>query len=460
MKKEIDNEIYETEYSRIYIEAEKDANIFNLKCLGALAILSVLSIVFNAFGIFSVQTEIMVISMLTTTVLFCMPIAIYLINDKIMKKSRSVAERDWFRYLIIGSIFIGIGFICVSLSFHATILMAVPPLLAAQYRYHKRMSRIVLVLTLLLVPVSIYGSFFFGSPDRNFIKGMLTDEEAKIFANRLAIATPKRMLELFTHYTLPLLFGIIAIVLLVTGITNRNGRMLNKQTDLSKKIRQEMETRNEMQNRIIDILANLIETRDLSTGEHVMRTKKFVKMIAAAMQQEEKYRYIMTDKVIDMMENAAPLHDVGKIVVSDTILLKPARLTPEEFDKMKIHTTVGGKLISELFAGMNDVEFLKTAEEIAVSHHEWWNGNGYPSNLKGEEIPIAARIMAIADVYDALISVRVYKDAIPPKKALEIIFSESGTHFDPDILRVVEGIKDDLIAAVEPYIEPSAPAAD
>ena len=229
--------------------------------------------------------------------------------------------------------------------------------------------------------------------------------------------------------------------------------MQEKQLELSEKVRQEMETRNKMQNQVIEILANLIETRDADTGGHVIRTKQFVKMIANALHNDDKYRFILTDKVVDIMENAAPLHDVGKIVVSDTILLKPGRLTPEEFDKMKVHTSVGGKLISELFAGMNDAEFLKMAEEIAVSHHERWDGTGYPSRLKGEEIPISARIMAIADVYDALISVRVYKPAFTPEKALEIIFSESGTHFDPDILRVVEGIKDDLIAAVEPYIE-------
>ncbi|MBP5686217.1 MAG: HD domain-containing protein, partial [Clostridia bacterium] len=160
--------------------------------------------------------------------------------------------------------------------------------------------------------------------------------------------------------------------------------------------------------------------------------------------KDETYRNLLTDDVIDRMENAAPLHDVGKIIVSDTILLKPGKLTEEEFEKMKIHTSAGEELIAKLFRNMNDTEFLQTAKDIAVYHHERWDGKGYPKGLSQDAIPLCARIMAIADVYDALISVRVYKPAIDPEKALEIIMSESGTHFDPDIIRVINDIKDEL----------------
>ena len=439
------NEAERKNEREIYALAEQDANLFNLKVMGVLAAMSALSLILNFLGVFSVEIEVMLISMLFSIFLFCMPICVYLVRDKLSKRESRVIESEWFRNMIITCVFVGIGFICVALSFHATILLAIPPLMAAQYRYDRKTFFYVFVATMLLVPLSIYGGFFFGSPDKNLLKG-LTPEEMKVFAERLRVATPKRMLELFTHYTLPLLLGVVAIVVIVTGITRRNRKMTEKHIELSVKVREEMEARAQMQEKIIEILASLIETRDLNTGEHVIRTKKLVGMIAREMQKEEKYREILTDDAIERMENAAPLHDVGKIIVSDTILLKPGKLTNEEFDKMKTHASAGGALIDRLFKDLNDAAFLQTAKDIAVSHHERWDGTGYPEGLKKETIPLCARIMAVADVYDALISKRVYKGAIAPEEALGIIFSESGTHFDPDIMRVVENMKDKLVS--------------
>ena len=146
------------------------------------------------------------------------------------------------------------------------------------------------------------------------------------------------------------------------------------------------------------------------------------------------------------MESAAALHDIGNIAVSDTILLKPGRLTPEEFDKMKIHTTKGGELVKEFFTHFKEEHFYEDAYDIAMYHHEKWDGTGYPTGLKGEEIPLAARIMAVADVFDALTSKRVYKDAMSPEQAFDIIFKEAGTHFDPELVEVLKTIKDEFIA--------------
>ena len=132
--------------------------------------------------------------------------------------------------------------------------------------------------------------------------------------------------------------------------------------------------------------------------------------------KKEKYKSILTDDYIEKIYGAAPLHDIGKIAISDTILLKPGKLTEEEFDKMKTHTVKGGNMINTTFAAMNDIAFLKIAEEIAVSHHEKWDGTGYPCGLSGENIPLSARIMAVADVFDALTSVRVYIKALFRRK--------------------------------------------
>ena len=249
----------------VYTIAEKDANVFNMKVLVTLAALAAVSMILNFLGVFSMQEKVMTFSMTLTLVLLLTPIVLFLVHDKLLAKPNKYAESDWFRYVIISTTFVTIMLICISLSFHATILMAIPPLMAAQYHYSRKTFTIVVIATLCLVPVSIYGSFFFGSFDKNLLKG-LNEEQAKVLANRFAAATPKRMLEVFTHYTLPVLLGMTIILVMVFGITSRNQKTLNIQTELSEKIHVELENRNKIQNEVVETLANLIETRDASTG--------------------------------------------------------------------------------------------------------------------------------------------------------------------------------------------------
>ena len=432
----------------IYKNAEADANRFNLKCLAVLSVITVMAVIFNHLGLFRATPVVMAFGAAAALTTFLTPLAVCAFNRLRGVKTPTV-EREWFHVLIVVCAFIGIGIICVAFSMHAVLLMAVPPLIAAQYRWRRSEFIIVLIVTILLVPAGVYGSFFFGLPDRNLLKSIMTDEESLVFANRLALATPKRMSELFIHYVLPRLLTIAAIDVLSFGIIRRNGRMVEEQFALSEKARAEMESRHRMQDHVIEVLANLIETRDAGTGEHIIRTKQYVGMLAEAMRKEPKYSAVLTDEVIERMKSAAPLHDVGKIASPDSILLKPARLTKEEFDIMKTHSSKGGDIIENLFSNMEDAAFLKMAEEIAVSHHERWDGTGYPNGLKGEDIPLPARIMAVADVYDALVSVRVYKGAMTPRDALGIIYEESGTHFDPEVINIVKKIEGDLISTVE-----------
>lgn len=440
------------ENGSIYIESESDANRFNLKSLAVFALFIVIAEILNETGLFKVPITVMRVCTAVSVALLFIPHTVYLINDKLMKKSESVLNVPAFKHLIIITMYVGIALMCVILSFHGIILIALPPLIAAQYRNQKGLFAWVMAATLLLVPIEVYGSFFFGMTDRNYIKGMMTEEEYAVLANRLKLATPKRMWELFFHYTLPRLFGAAAIVFLASGITRRNRKMIERQIELTRQVKEEMENITKIQRHVIDSLATLIETRDAGTGEHVIRTKRYVRMIADKLSEKDEYKDRLTEKNRELIEDAAPLHDVGKIAVSDTILLKPGKLTPEEFEKMKVHTVKGQSVIQDIFTGMGDEEFLKVAEQIAVSHHEKWDGSGYPKALKGEEIPLPARIMAVADVYDALVSVRVYKNSVPPDKALDIMMSESGTHFDPDIMKTVEEMRTELInEALSPF---------
>mgnify|MGYP003951153393 CR=1 FL=1 len=174
--------------------------------------------------------------------------------------------------------------------------------------------------------------------------------------------------------------------------------------------------------------------RDLDTGNHIRRTQHYVKALAEKLRTHPRFASVLTDNYIQMLFKSAPLHDIGKVGIPDRILLKPGRLTPEEFEIMKTHTTLGRDAIehAEIQLGM-PVEFLSTAKEIALSHQEKWDGSGYPQGLAGEAIPLSARLMAVADVYDALISRRVYKNSVPHEQAVAIIQEGRGVHFDPDI---------------------------
>ena len=436
----------------IYLDVEERANRFNLIALGVLSILVLLSEILNELDIFGAPKTVMRISAVLGVVGFNLAALVFLIHRSV-KKDDSLLRWPGFKCLIILSGYLGVGVFSVAITVHTVILAALPALIAAQYRYQRRLLNLSLVGSVLLVLAGVYGGFFFGMPDRNFLKGMLTEAEAMVLSNRLTIATPKRMVELFTHYAMPRLLGVAAVNLLAAGIARRNDEMLRRQADLAARVQEEMERRTSMQSHVIEDLAALIETRDQSTGEHVIRTKKYVGMIAEAMRDLGLSPETLTDEGIAEMRAAAPLHDVGKISVSDTILLKPGKLTPEEYEEMKSHAPRGGKVIRNIFRNLEDPVFLEMAEEIATSHHEKWNGSGYPYGLKGEEIPLSARIMAAADVYDALVSPRVYKEPISPEEALAIIEGDSGAHFDPDVIRAMGSIRDALIAEAKKPVE-------
>jgi len=186
----------------------------------------------------------------------------------------------------------------------------------------------------------------------------------------------------------------------------------------------------------IECMASLAEYRDPETGGHIRRTQHYVQLLARLLQNHPKFSDYLTDETIRLLYQSAPLHDIGKIGVPDAVLLKPGKLSDSEFEIMKRHAEFGRDALDASAKRLGDNSFLRTAKEIAATHQEKWDGSGYPAGLKGEEIPIAGRLMAIADVYDALISRRVYKAPIPHEEAIEIIRTGRGQHFDPDMADV------------------------
>jgi putative two-component system response regulator len=182
-------------------------------------------------------------------------------------------------------------------------------------------------------------------------------------------------------------------------------------------------------------MASLAETRDNDTGNHIRRTQHYLKLLANHLKNHPNFRGFLNERTIDMLFKSAPLHDIGKVGIPDRILLKPGRFEPHEFEIMKTHCKLGRDAIQHAEDQLGlEVEFLKYAKEIAYYHQEKWDGSGYPEGLAGEAIPISARLMAVADVYDALISRRVYKQGMPHEKAVGIIAEGRGSHFDADIV--------------------------
>jgi putative two-component system response regulator len=200
-------------------------------------------------------------------------------------------------------------------------------------------------------------------------------------------------------------------------------------------------------------MASLAETRDNDTGNHIRRTQFYVRALAEKLRNHERFRHLVdNDKTIDLLFKSAPLHDIGKVGIPDHILLKPGRFTPEEFEIMKTHTTLGRDAIlaAERRLGL-ELPFLAYAKEIAYTHQEKWDGTGYPEGLSGDDIPISGRLMAVADVYDALICRRVYKEGMPHDKAVSIICEGKGAHFDPDIVDAFTKIADEFNAIAKRY---------
>ena len=202
----------------------------------------------------------------------------------------------------------------------------------------------------------------------------------------------------------------------------------------------------EIQYNTIMGIADLVESRSGETGQHVKRTSSLVNKILLQARKKGLWADVLTDDFIDCVTRAAPMHDLGKIVIPDAILNKPGKFTPDEFEVMKSHASAGGKIVHDIIGGVEDKDYVDIASDIANFHHEKWNGKGYPTGKKGAEIPLSARIMAVADVFDALVSERCYKKPMSYEDAFALIEREAGEHFDPQVVELFLELKDEIYA--------------
>ncbi len=229
--------------------------------------------------------------------------------------------------------------------------------------------------------------------------------------------------------------------------------------DLEHRVQERTEEVVRVQDATFIAFGSLAETRDNETGNHLRRTQSYVRALANRLKDHPAYRDHLSEETIETLCKSAPLHDIGKVGIPDSILLKPDKLTPEEFEVMKTHTRIGRDSIAAAQETLGDhSEFLALAREIAYGHHEKWDGTGYPEGLKGEQIPVSARLMAVADVYDALISERVYKKALSHDEAVKVIREGRGNHFDPTVVDAFLELAEEFRTMAESFRDHSSHA--
>jgi len=223
--------------------------------------------------------------------------------------------------------------------------------------------------------------------------------------------------------------------------------------DIDELIRERTAQIKRLQNGIVTVLADVVEERDKDTGGHNDRTAKYVRILLKAMEERGVYADEIREWDMEMVVSSARLHDVGKVHIFDTVLNKPGKLDNKEYEEMKLHATEGAQIIDRMIEQTGEEAFLHNAKLFAEYHHERWDGSGYPHGLAGTDIPLQGRIMAIADVYDALVSLRPYKEAFSNEEAVQIIRTTAGKHFDPKIVEVFLEVKDQFKAVKEAFLQ-------
>ncbi len=408
-----------------YIKTDTASNKFNLKALLFIVVIFIFIWVMNVLGIFINDVR-----LFRNAAIYMFPVIVAVcIYFKIAGFGRPEGK-----YILLVSLVFIINVTYMFLTYHVVMVLLFPMIFAALYR-RKSILRITYALNVIGVFIATPLSYTRGLCDANTVlmtTGYLSEFIELFPTMEPIVVTPVVSLELF--YALPRCLIMLGVIPLLTHITVVIDQQTNKVLEEQEKNLKLSREQQEIQEKIIFSLSNIIESRDQITGDHIHNTSEYVAFIAGKLLEEGAFPDVLTPEYADLAVKAAPLHDVGKIQVSDTILCKPGRLTPDEFEKVKFHTDYGKEIMAEIIGDIEDSDYLEVASEMAFSHHERYDGKGYPLGLGDEQIPLCARIMAVADVLDALLSKRHYKDAYSLEKTKEIMSEEFGKQFDPVVL--------------------------
>lgn len=398
---------------------ESISNKYVLKTNICMFILLALVLVINELGLFYIQKSLLRICFGFSIFLFFTPVIFYFMPDKI-----SPAK---LKYILMVNVILITLIDASLLSFHITLILLYPIILSTHY-HSKKMLVLSIVGSCFCAFTSPFISLKLGTFDYNFLVFLMRIISPENIASTAMIEKylPPNVhndiwgLSLFysiPHFLILFGYGILA-------------HTVNKSKNESKNARvNEVKI---IQDSILYSVSDLIESRDSSTGTHVKRTSEVVRILVEELEKNDKsYSSLYWTSIV----KAAPMHDLGKISIPDSILQKPGKLTDEEFEIIKSHSQRSADIIDQVLGQIESKEFLTITKNIAKYHHERFDGSGYPAHLKGKEIPYEARIMAIADVFDALVSKRCYKQAISPEEAYTIIEDSMGSHFDPDLFK-------------------------
>ncbi len=431
----------------LYDRTDAVSNKYNLRTLLLITVIFVFVWILNLLGIFINDTAFfwkigICIAVILTATFTYFKIAGY--------------DKPEGKYVVLIALILAINVAYVFLTYHITLALLFPLISAALYR-SKKVLWITYALNVVALFIATPLSYNLGLCDANAV--LTTTSTVEDFISKLPgleplVETPILNLELF--YAVPRCLIMVGVVPLLAHITvvidEQTKQLIESQARNLELSKQQQAT----QQKIIASLSAVIESRDQVTGAHIHNTASYVAFLTTKLQDNGAFADTLTPKYADLSVRAAPLHDVGKIKVMDAILCKPGRLTAEEYEQMKLHTVYGKNIMSDIIGDIEDDDYLETATEMALGHHERYDGTGYPNGIKGEDIPLCARIMAVADVLDALLSKRQYKEPFSLEKAKEIMSVEYGKQFDPVVLSALLDNWDEFVTIYNQPFEDEA----
>ena len=392
-------------YNKIILQNEKNANktVANVMLI-SFAFFTIIYIL-NLTGVFIIDHVVMSIAYFVSGVLLLLP---KLLNKLIGTESRKLK----YIYVTFASMFMLM--ITSVLTYHVVLLYIFPVVIAGFY-FSPRVTRYSTVTAAVVTVAGQLIGYALGRPDDNF----------------------PDLRTLIVYSILPRLIILIALSILITLLTKRTSALLKEDSE-------NYEQQVRYSQNMIYGFATLVENRDENTGGHIRRTSIYAALLAEKLREKGLYCDIINDEFIKSLSLVAPLHDIGKISIPDNILCKPGKLTDEEFEIMKSHSAKGAEIIKETFSGISDDNYRSMAYDVARYHHEKWNGRGYPEGLSGEDIPLVARIMTVADVFDAVSEKRCYRDAMPIEQCFNIISEGVGRDFDPVVAQTFLELRDEV----------------
>ncbi|MGM9972232.1 MAG: HD-GYP domain-containing protein [Anaeroplasmataceae bacterium] len=419
-------------------KTDLSSNRFSIKCIFVTVLILYVTWILNLLNIFIIDPDIFIVAIIGGTIICIITMILSYVLD---------LSKSYVKYILLTIVSILYGFIVTCLTYHAVIAIAFPIIYSAQYR-SKKVVWFSYATTSVSIICSVICGYYFGICDANMIYYTYTrtSEFLKNMGEYSINTTPNWLLNLL-FFAMPKIFVVLGIVPMVIHLNNvletRTNKLLETQENNLKLSKELLEN----QQNLIVSLASVIECRDQITGDHIKNTAKYVRFLTEKLQEGNFFKDDLTEEYALFIIESAPLHDIGKIHIPDAILCKSGKLTEEEYAEMKKHPEYGVELL-ESFGNNVNKDYLKVVEEVCLYHHERFDGNGYPSNLKGNDIPLCARIMAVADVLDALLSKRQYKEAFSFEKSYSILKEESGKQFDPYVLDVLlsnwEEFKNDI----------------